>query len=813
MRISSLSLHPFGGIAHKDISFQPGLNVVLGPNEAGKSTLYAALEKGLFLSSQLTKLQFKKELELYLPLAGGDTLQVALSFDKDSAHYSLSRSWGASKGSRLELPGGQILTDDKGIQEKIQSLLSASERTYQTVLMARQMVLQNTREDIMAEGTTLHQLGDILREAVLQTDGISVDAFKEKVEELYEEYFSHWDEERQMPEDGRGIINPWKNKVGEILSAWYRAEEAKAEFNKGQLAYDAYESAASRLKEKEESVKAEADYLQNKKDVYDKAGQRLLLAQRIKAAQEALKNLMEANRSWPVLEENIKRLSEQQPGLETKISAAKSELEIARKQAALVGLRQKYQRVVEKKALWEEAKKQLSILPVMEADELRQLQMLSAEIERLKAALIAGKLAGNLKAVKNLSLEIQKKPETLFEAFDIPAGAEFKLEAEGLLILKHPDWVIELASGTGEYQQNWEAYSAKKTQLEKLLIEKKLANLADAEPRFEAYRQGQQAVKNAALNYQQELGSQSWEELEERIKSAGEVVSVKSEPELVKITSDLEHESKSLQEKLNQDKEKLGKLVKEYNSFEELLLKVATETAERRKWETELAALSTDSDSAQSEEEISRFIADYKERKESYEITLKEIESLKIEQVRMEEQLPDASPEELEKVLKQAQAEFEKIKRKAEALARVRNKLISILAPVDQGTFTPCLQKMGDYFATVSGRRDKAAGTAEDNLPIGIRREDIALEIPYANLSTGTKDLFGLAIRLAMADYFLKGAEGFLVLDDPLVNLDPERQKKAAGLLSDYSQHCQVILFTCHPHHAEMLGGNLVNLG
>jgi exonuclease SbcC len=57
---------------------------------------------------------------------------------------------------------------------------------------------------------------------------------------------------------------------------------------------------------------------------------------------------------------------------------------------------------------------------------------------------------------------------------------------------------------------------------------------------------------------------------------------------------------------------------------------------------------------------------------------------------------------------------------------------------------------------------------------------------------------------LAMADYFLKEEDGFLVMDDPLVDLDPQRQKLAAGVLSRFAEEKQVVLFTCHPAHASL---------
>jgi exonuclease SbcC len=84
--------------------------------------------------------------------------------------------------------------------------------------------------------------------------------------------------------------------------------------------------------------------------------------------------------------------------------------------------------------------------------------------------------------------------------------------------------------------------------------------------------------------------------------------------------------------------------------------------------------------------------------------------------------------------------------------------------------------------------------------------------MPYENLSTGTKDVLGIALRLAITKRFLKEKEGFVIMDDPLVDLDPDRQSKAADAIKDFAKDKQLILLTCHPSHAQLLGGHQIEL-
>jgi exonuclease SbcC len=79
-------------------------------------------------------------------------------------------------------------------------------------------------------------------------------------------------------------------------------------------------------------------------------------------------------------------------------------------------------------------------------------------------------------------------------------------------------------------------------------------------------------------------------------------------------------------------------------------------------------------------------------------------------------------------------------------------------------------------------------------------------------LSKGTIDVLALAVRLGMAEHYLDGGGGFVLLDDPLVNLDPARRAAAADCLREFARERQTIILTCHPSHASLLGGNTISL-
>ncbi len=63
--------------------------------------------------------------------------------------------------------------------------------------------------------------------------------------------------------------------------------------------------------------------------------------------------------------------------------------------------------------------------------------------------------------------------------------------------------------------------------------------------------------------------------------------------------------------------------------------------------------------------------------------------------------------------------------------------------------------------------------------------------------SRGTKELYSLAIRLALTDSLYDGELPFLVLDDPLIAYDDGRGKRARALLSAIAKERQILYFTC----------------
>jgi len=115
-----------------------------------------------------------------------------------------------------------------------------------------------------------------------------------------------------------------------------------------------------------------------------------------------------------------------------------------------------------------------------------------------------------------------------------------------------------------------------------------------------------------------------------------------------------------------------------------------------------------------------------------------------------------------------------------------------------QRRFSPELgRKAAEYMAAMTGGRyDVLLLNRDFTARAGTAGNGPAREAEY--LSAGTLDLLYLAVRLAVCALALpEGEKCPLILDDPLVNFDPLREKQAMTLLAKLAGERQVILFTC----------------
>jgi len=113
--------------------------------------------------------------------------------------------------------------------------------------------------------------------------------------------------------------------------------------------------------------------------------------------------------------------------------------------------------------------------------------------------------------------------------------------------------------------------------------------------------------------------------------------------------------------------------------------------------------------------------------------------------------------------------------------------------------------RAAELFGKITEGRYPEVVSSEDALDV---ISDTGERIDVGDLSTGTVQQLYLCLRFALAEEFAaRGTRLPLLMDDVLVNFDPERAAQVAEVIVDLSSRHQILLFTCHPETKAAIDG------
>ena len=805
MIITRIQITIFAGLNGKDIKFKKGMNVVLGPNEAGKSTIFRALENTMFTQTDLTPSKFEKRMGRFLPIGGGDTIEAVIYFSHKDESYELHRSWGATASSKLILPSGAVVQDDEKIREEIETCLHITEGTCKNVMMTYQSGLTQTLENLREDKDTQQSFGDLMRTVVMEIDGVSVDAFKAAVETQHKIYTRRWDFDAEYPENNRGVFNPYKIDIGTIVTTFYAKEKLKIDLENAESFEREMDKMNGQIRDTVKELNKNETYLKEHKKARGDAEKRTRLDAELKAVELSIEKIKQVNKNWPVAEQKIKDIESQLHKLEKKEIEFTKERDIVQKAEDSRDLLSQYERAKAKKEILELAEIKLKETQKLTADDLQEIRKIAAKISSLKSSLSAGKLYVKFKAKKAITLNYQ---EGLAEESGqkIKKGETLEFNTEGRLKLEHNDWILEASSGGGNYKDLMTQHETGKQSLGKLLKDLKVDSVEQAETVYETYARQVQAVETAQDNLDVELGEESYSKLEKNVKKIDVPDKIRKVADVVEDLIRTQNEISKLKEDRDDYAENIAEWKKEYKDADALLLTLASLANDQKKKTTEIEGLSPLPEGVDADD----FIEKYDLAEEDYDDAKDEKNRLILEKSQLEAEAPDRSVEEYEKELTEAEDAFTMELKKGRNIARIQEVMEDLLEDLDSGTYQGLQDDVAHYMAQMTDDRYSSI-EMDESLPAGLHRADGEV-IGYDRLSEGTQDVLSIALKLAMADKYLEDREGFIIMDDPIVDLDPKRQKRTAKVIKDFAKDKQVILFTCHPSHAKLLEGHQIEL-
>ncbi len=807
MIIRKVRLYPFGAVQDREYSFAKGLNVVLGPNEAGKSTLVKAVFAVLFIPSDVRKNSddWRGFLSSCFPHPAGDTARVAIGFDttwQSGWHYICS--WGGSREQRLVTADGSEINDPAGIREHLQKALRYGRGTYEGILFARQDEMNRTLDRLKGLPEATGTVAGLLRAALVQSGGVSLEKLEEAIDSEYDRLLSNWDFADDGPRGGRGINNPYQKKVGAVLSAYYRLEGRRRDLKR------VYEDEAriaelnGKLDTSDREMRELVSRLKEFEQLEDDARLRSKLTPELEMIGQKQDSLKKIVGEWPRVEERIK-------GLEKEISGRgetlkKLEAELA--EAGVVLKSRERRELLEKAGLMQEeiTKKQgeLAELPPLGREELASIEKEVARQARLKSVIEAMKLKAKVEARKPLQF---KFTAGMAEPQEIKLDEEILLEGPGRLLMESEDWRIDIQSG----QQDVEELIAQAEQAGKAfgdgLARFGVDNIEKAKEIVEKRSSLAEGMKNARARLDVLLGGLDYEELKKEVAALGEDRTVR-DPEAIR--AEIEEVRETLSEpkfRLEQEKEKLARWEEDFKSLELVTDELVELKGEEKEERAQLAGLKPRPEEFTSDD---RFIEALKEMREKRESLQEQVAVLKQELFKVQSGMPEQATEDLETELKLLEDELAKLKKEGRAVNLVREQFKEMKEELDADTYAPLVETFTSYIALATGGRYRVA-ELDGPLPDEIVTAD-GRAMPVHLLSTGTIGGTALALRLAMAKYLLGEEEGFVIMDDPLLSLDPERKQSAAELIQEFAAEKQLIITTFDPETAALLGGNVLKI-
>lgn len=798
MKIKRYETGQFAGISDRSIEFSDGMNVIIGDNEAGKSTMLAGIYSTLFqpYDSKKSSSGYKNFVELYKP--SGQSIEDGIYIDGDvcldiAGHeVKVSKTWLSEASTRVYIDG--VGYKAKGAEEKLSELMRYGAAFYGNVVFGLQsneeLVLKWMFDETDAEGKLA--IKKKMSEYASVIGGVDIDKFQYLLKEKMSELDGRWDFELNAPMKDRGRIkdlnDPWKNSVGKILETYYiwKRSLCKLDDIRGKvIEIQRLEDDLILCEQEQKKLQHRLDYiLENKVNLHNRKANGELL-ERVKKELHDIEKIIlywpEAKNELHEIMELVKQQTEQEKRLYRESLRIKLE-EVREMKEKLSGIDIGVRDVRKLDKAYAEAERLTARLEIMEQTLLRV--KLKAYFKPKNGTVIEVESADGLRTVDGeetvslngyIRVDIPEVAEVVIDTDGLDSGkikAEIS-EAKEKLCDIYSLYNVKGLKKLDEYRRRCNEQLVEKQRLEEG-IRNKLGDTSFGE------------LERALLSYKIDEDIDIYADFEDRIKRY-----------YVRYSVNTLDAVKALVEK------RILEYEAEYKDEESLKCSIEKKKKEKLLYEkrlSEIPELEETGDYEQLEESLRESLAELSERyKLGFQLKSRlaaEIDEMNIDELKDEVCLYE---EEHNKQLEQYRI-YSCIERDFNDIRDNMNE-----KPTDK-----LMDKMAAYLGdiTLNGVQIESMG---DDLQLELTSKGKPVN-SYKLLSEGTKSTLIISFKLAVLDFFFEEEGGLIVLDDILLDMDPLRRKKSAQLLRKFAESNQVIFMTCDPDMAKLLGGNLIEL-
>lgn len=830
MRIVRLRLKDF--LSHQDtvVTFPGDINVIIGHNGAGKSSLIDGITFALFKKGRGNREDMIRQ--------GASSAEVDLTLRTDRGEIRIVRGI-PTRSDLLYINGKLEARSSNAVTEKLREM-NLNEGVLLNTVLVRQGEIESVFED----------LGEVIKRILMITNLEKLTDSNGKLRQLSKEYELKAQRAEEMDQELRKLREEMERDRQELRGL----EELESSL----------ESKTSKLRVDEAKLKNQLSSLEEKRSKFIELRSRLegaaselrITQDRLKLTQDLERRLKELEKEigdlqkyeekkalLDVLQEKRRRLNDLEGvkgQLERNLTKLTSSLEIKRKlepkyanlqrvRVRIRELEQDHQRYQSLKSLVDDIERKLAEQR-RELEELPQVNLdsLQRELEELEERLTIAR--SSQEATENLQQELMRSLESLREAKGgkcpvcggpldeehrilLITDTEKKLSESRKRIEELRREVRELEGRRGDIRRRLDRareLKARREQIEKTLSNfetelrrrtRELEDVKDKEDEYSSLRSQELELLEVERQFTKVAGvdEQEVEELEGRLgRVIQDLTLLKREVKEVE-----ERLGGTTREQVEVNLRRLVNLRKERDNIQrqvgerEVLLRKEEELRELlTRLEEELKSLNF------TEEDYTRFKGDLEALTESIRRAELELAKVRGEKAKVEERLRING--ERERQLSEEMSQITKYRRAQERLERLRKilgenmmqrYLISTVRGRIENNLNDLLSLFNLSFVRVTLNFEEGKGMNSKSLlrAYGMSGQQLNVEM----LSGGERIAIALGLRLAIARA-LMGELGFMILDEPTIHLDSQRRSELLNVIKESTNAVPQIIVVTH---------------
>lgn len=801
MKLQAITLHPFGCFANQSWDLAMPLVVIHGPNELGKTTLRQAIFHALFTPTKQTDAQLAKNVKPWLPLPAGDHAQVTLTFEHDGATWNLEKRWGAAQMSRLS-DGTTAIADPGAVQKRLGEMLVHSEATFRHILFTGQAELERTFITIREKEKAgeLRDISDLLQAAVDSSADVDEKALRRKLAEKINGAFGRWDDANGRPErqngKEKGLADPWKRDAGYVVKAWYAWKTLLAERDHILDLERQLDDISTQAAALEEEIRRLTMFIEKHGELRQGLGERELLEERMPRLRQAVAEMATAFAGWPQAKAAIDAWVQLRPNVEKQLQAVHQERVDAQAKSNAAALLTSFGAIKHAKSEWDKAAEAVQAHLHPGDDILDDINRLESAIITAENKLAARSLAWRIESEEAATVVVERGAEP---AESIPVGpgpvsgkatARVRVQAAGI--------TLTVESGEDDVDGLFQSMAADQAALARHLAACNAASPKAAREMADRHRDCTAAAVSCKQVHDRLLQGKTFEQWEADVRA---VETLPATRELAVIDDEVTRITKQLADG-DAQAAKHAEAIKDWESRfqdpETLAERWLEQKNTLRNTEASFEKLPKLPEGFGSVKDFLRTLNDAQR-----DVVTKQPQLGELRQAfgRLTGELGEARSEDIAEQAAAAERGFNRARAQGRAYLRVEQELDRLAGAADVDPLADFSARVAGLFSGITG--GKAALQFDGQLPSSVVRG--AVSLPPDRLSHGGGGALALAVRLAMAEAYLRGHGGFIMLDDPLVHFDNARMAVAADVLRMFSGTTQVLFFTCHDHHAARL--------